>query len=204
VSGGTALSLTTGTPAPVVDVTAPFTTVDGGGNGWRRTPAKLVLTAGDAGSGVDFIEAAIDGAGLAKLPGLPGILDVSGQGVHTVLYRATDKDGNAELTRRLTIRIDAEGPATSARATSVLRGARASVRYRVDDLTPKARVRLVVRTPGGHRVATLKLGSRGTNAPRVATWRCTLRRGVYVVTVYATDQAGNRQATAGSAHLVVR
>jgi len=204
VSGGTALSLTAGTPPPVVDVTAPFTSVDGAGTGWRRTPAKLVLTAGDAGSGVDFIEAALDGAGLTKLPGLPGILDVTGQGVHIVRYRATDKDGNAEVTRTLAVRIDAEGPETSARATTVLRGARATLRYRVDDLTPKARVRLVVRTLGGHRAATIKLGARRTNVPRAATWRCALPRGVYVVTVYATDQAGNRQATAGSARLTVR
>ena len=204
VSGGTALSLTMGTPPPVVDVTAPFTSVDGVRAGWRRTPAKLVFNASDAGSGVDFIEAGLDGAGLTKLPGLPGTLDVSGQGVHRVQYRATDKVGNVEVTRSLTVRIDAEAPVTFARAASVLRGARALLRYRVDDLTPKARVRLGVRTFAGHRVATLKLGFRRTNALRAARWRCTLPRGVYVITVYATDQAGNRQATAGSARLTVR
>ena len=78
------------------------------------------------------------------------------------------------------------------------------LRYRVDDLTPKARVRLGVRTLAGHRVATLKLGFRRTNALRAARWRCTLPRGVYVITVYATDQAGNRQATAGSLPLTAR
>ena len=204
VSGGTALALTAGTPPPVVDVTAPFTSVDGAGTGWRRTPAALVLNASDAGSGVDFIEAELDGAGLTRLPGLPGTLEVSGQGVHTVRYRATDKDGNVEATRSLTVRIDAEAPVTSARAASVLRGARVTLRYRVVDLTPKAKVRLVVRTLAGHRVATLKLGARRTNTLRVARWRCKLPRGAYLVTVYATDQAGNRQATAGSAHLTVR
>ena len=35
-------------------------------------------------------------------------------------------------------------------------------------------------------------------------WRATLPRGTYRLCVYATDQAGNRQATAGSAPLVVR
>ena len=204
VSGATALSLTAGTTPPVVDVTAPFTSVEGAGTGWRRTPARLILTASDEGSGADFIEAALDGAALAKLPGLPATLDVAGQGVHTVRYRATDKDGNVETTRSLTVRIDAKGPATWARRASVRRGARARLRFRANDLTPRAKVRLVVRTLAGRRVATVRLGSRRTNALRTATWRCALRRGAYRVTVYATDQAGNRQAKAGSARLTVR
>ena len=100
--------------------------------------------------------------------------------------------------------IDAEPPVTSARAARVRRGARATLRYRVDDVTPKASVRLVVRTLAGQRRATLRLGWRGTNAARSLSWRCTLARGSYRVAVFATDQAGNRQARAGSARLTVR
>jgi hypothetical protein len=37
-----------------------------------------------------------------------------------------------------------------------------------------------------------------------AAWRATLPRGTYKLWVYATDQAGNGQAGAGSARLVVR
>ena len=102
------------------------------------------------------------------------------------------------------MKIDAEPPVTSARAASVRRGARVTLRYRVNDLTPKASVRLVVRTLAGQRRATLRLGWRGTNAARSLSWRCTLARGSYRVAVFATDQAGNRQATAGSARLTVR
>ena len=93
---------------------------------------------------------------------------------------------------------------TSARAASVRRGARVTLRYRVRDLTPTANVRLVVKTRGGRARATLRLGRRGTNVLRAATWRCTLARGVYVVAVYATDEAGNRQARPGTARLTVR
>jgi hypothetical protein len=121
-----------------------------------------------------------------------------------VRYRSTDKDGNAEAVRACTVKIDRERPATSTRAASVRRGARVTLRYRVDDLTPKANVRLVVRTAGGRQRAALKLGWRGTNAERSVSWRCKLARGSYRVVVLATDQAGNRQATAGSARLTVR
>ena len=106
--------------------------------------------------------------------------------------------------RTVTVRIDGEKPVTSARAAGVRKGARATLRYRVDDLTPRAKVRLVIRTAAGRPRAILRLGWRGTNVLRAATWRCTLARGTYRVAVYATDQAGNHQAVAGSARLTVR
>ncbi len=124
--------------------------------------------------------------------------------MHTVRYRSTDNDGNVEVTRTCTVKIDAGPPVTSVRAASVRRGARVTLRYRVDDLTPKASVRLVVRTLAGQRRATLRPGWRGTGAERSLSWRCTLARGSYRVAVFATDQAGNRQAAAGSARLTVR
>jgi hypothetical protein len=78
------------------------------------------------------------------------------------------------------------------------------LRYQVADLTPTAKVRLVIRTPQGRKRATLRLGWRGTDSLCAVTWRCTLPRGRYRVAVYATDEAGNRQATPGTARLTVR
>jgi hypothetical protein len=205
VSSATTFSLAeSGSPPPVVDGTAPVTSVDGAGDGWNRTGVTLTFTATDAGSGVDFTEAALDGEPLAPLPGLPATLHVAGQGVHTVHYRSTDKDGQKEAPRACTVRIDAERPVTRARRAAVRKGARVTLRYRVNDLTPKANVRLVVKTLAGRPRASLRLGWRGTNVVRAASWRCTLARGAYRIVVYATDQAGNRQATAGSARLTVR
>jgi len=74
----------------------------------------------------------------------------------------------------------------------------------VDDLTPKASVRLVVRTPSGRRCAVLRPGWRRTGVLQLAPWRATLRRGVYRLWVYAVDEAGNRQAAMRSARLVIR
>ena len=162
VYGGTAFSLSpAGEP---VDLSRPVTTVDGAPAGWSAGPVTLTFTATDQGSGVASVEAGVDGAELATLPGLPATLHVSGQGVHTVRYRARDKSGNVEAARSCAVRIDAEGPVTGARAARVRKGARVSLRYRVDDLTPEATVRLVVRTPSGRARATLRPGRRATGA----------------------------------------
>jgi hypothetical protein len=78
------------------------------------------------------------------------------------------------------------------------------LRYRVNDLTPRAKVRIVVRTRAGAARKTLRPGWRGTNVRRSAWFRCRLARGTYRYFVYAIDQAGNRQKRLGSARLVVR
>jgi hypothetical protein len=121
-----------------------------------------------------------------------------------VRFRSTDKDGNVESFQTCTVRVDRRGPVTRARAARVRSGARVTLRYRVDDLTPKADVRLVVRSPNGRTRATLRLGRRGTGTLRSVVWRCRLPRGAYRIVALATDEAGNRQSSAGAARLTVR
>ena len=182
-----------------------MTTVSGSDARWHKSPVTLTFSAVDpGGSGVGSTVVDLDGAGWVPLAGLPGTLDVAGQGIHTVRYRSADLEGNVEEARSCTVKIDAKGPATSARAASVRRGARARLRYRVADLTPRAKIRIVVRTRGGALRKVLRPGWRGTNTLRAVTWRCRLSRGVYRFSVYATDQAGNRQERLGSARLTVR
>ena len=193
-------------PSPIPkDVTAPVTTVSGNDAAWHRAPVTLTFDASDSpGSGVGLTETDVDATGWAPLPGLPGTLLVAGRGVHTVRYRSTDNDGNVEVARSCTIKIDDQRPVAKARAAIVRRFARTRLRYRVNDLTPKASVRVVVRTLAGRPRASLRLGWRATNALRFATWRCTLPRGTYRICIYAIDQAGNRQGRAGSTRLTVR
>lgn len=187
------------------DMIAPVTTVFGSDSRWHRSGVTLTFSADDpGGSGVGSTEVDLDGAGWTPLQGMLGTLRIEGQGVHTVWYRSTDRKGNVEQPRSCRVKIDSERPVTSARAASVRRGARVRLRYRVGDLTPRAKVRIVVKTRAGGLRKTLRPGWRGTNAPRVASWRCTLPRGRYRFFVYATDQAGNRQRTLGSARLTVR
>ena len=191
-------------PSPRLDSVAPVTTVRGADAGWHRAPVTLSFAAADDDSGVDFVETDADGAGWSALPSLPGTLLFSGQGTHEVEYRAVDLAGNLETARSCRVRIDTEGPLTGARRASARRGQRLTLRYRIEDLTAKARVRIVIRTLAGGPRKTLRLGLRGTNAVRSCRWRCSLPRGSYRYFVYATDQAGNRQARLGSAGLVVR
>jgi hypothetical protein len=202
VYGGTTFALTPSDPS--VDASRPVTTVSGVLAGWSATPVTLTFSATDQGSGVDFIEAGVDGAGFEPLDGSPPTLEVGGQGARIVSYRATDKDGNVETTPTSTVRVDGEGPVTAARAVRVRRGALVRLRYRVDDVTPKASVRLVVRTLSGRLRATLRPGWRDTGTLLGATWRATLPRGTYRLWVYATDQAGNGQSVKGRARLTVR
>ena len=211
VYGGTSLSLTaSASPSPSPspdpgDQMAPVTTVHGSDTAWHRSAVTLTFSAVDSGgSGVGSTQADVDWAGWAPLTGMPAALRVAGQGVHTVRYRSIDLSSNVEEARTCTVKIDAGRPRTSARAAIVRRGARVTLRYRVADLTPRANVRLVVKTTAGAPRKTLRPGWRGTNAPRSASWRCTLARGTYRFYVYATDQAGNRQKVAGSARLIVR
>jgi hypothetical protein len=203
VSSATAFSLGA-TVAPGGDETAPVTTVVGAGEGWSPAPVRLTFSATDEGSGVAFTEAGMYTADPSRLTGTPCAMTIDAQGEHTVRFRSVDVAGNVEAWRTCTVRIDARGPVTKARAAGVRRGARVKLRYRVDDLTPKAVVRLLVKTRSGRTRATIRLGWRGTNVLRAASWRCRLSRGTYRLVVLATDQAGNRQARAGSARLTVR
>ena len=202
VFGATTISVTS--PDPATDTTDPVTTVEGADGGWSATPVTLEFDATDDLAGVDRIEAGVDGAALEPLDGVPCTLVIAAQGAHTVSYHAADKRGNVEATRTCSVRIDAEAPVTVVRAARVRQGARVSLRYRVDDVTPRARVRLVVRTLSGRSRATLRPGRRATGALLSASWRATLPRGVYRVWVYATDEAGNRQVAPGSARLTIR
>ena len=138
VLGGTAFTLSAA--GQTADLSRPVTTVSGAPAGWSATPVVLTFDATDVGSGVASVEAAVDSTELAPLAGLPATLQVSGQGVHTVRFRARDKGGNVEDIRSCTVAIDTEGPATSARSARVRRGARVTLQYEVDDLTPEAAV----------------------------------------------------------------
>jgi len=205
VWGGTTFSLSSGTPPdPGADVTPPVTSVAGADSLWHKTPVTLTFTASDDASGLDFTETEVDADGWNPFVTLPGKLLVKGQGVHQVRYHSRDLSGNVETVRTCRVRIDALGPVTSVRGATVKKGAVASLRYRIRDLTAKATVVLIVRTPGGAARATLRLGVRGTNAARTCSWRCRLPRGIYRLVAHATDQAGNRQRAAGTAKLVVR
>ena len=125
------------------------------------------------------------------------------QGATTWECRSTDRAGNVAANTLFTVRIDAKGPRTTALAkASVKRGKAVRLRYRVSDLTPRAKV--TIRIYRGARLKkTLTLGWRPTGKVQSCRWTCRLARGTYTWKVCATDQAGNRQSHAGASRLKV-
>jgi hypothetical protein len=91
------------------------------------------------------------------------------------------------------------------RATSATRGGTAVLSYKVTDGYDRdACVTIRVRTAAGALKRTLRLGLKTIGTRRQASFACTLARGPYRFSVYATDVAGNAQARVGSNTLVVR
>ncbi len=91
----------------VQDTTAPATiaTLAGtaGSNGWFKSAVKVTLAATDSGSGVGTTRYVLDG-GAEKLYTVA--FTVSGSRTHTVQFSSTDRAGNREATRTVSISID--------------------------------------------------------------------------------------------------
>ncbi|PXY24440.1 ThuA domain-containing protein [Prauserella flavalba] len=93
-----------------LDVTAPVTEAafaEPGSAGWHRGEVAVTLSATDAGSGVERIEWSLDG-GEWTTYSEPVV--VSGDGEHTLLYRAVDAAGNVESDKAASISIDGTKP----------------------------------------------------------------------------------------------
>jgi hypothetical protein len=92
-----------------VDVTKPTDTTDPGTVNWRGTTADVTVTAVDPASGVDHIEWRLDG-GTIHTDGNGAVVNVAGDGNHTLSTRAVDVAGNISDWRNHTIRIDTVTP----------------------------------------------------------------------------------------------
>ncbi|HEX5620697.1 MAG TPA: PKD domain-containing protein [Solirubrobacteraceae bacterium] len=105
----------------VADTTPPRTThtldpaTPDGQEGWYKTPVKVTLDATDneGGSGVDFTEYRF--APTETWTRYSGPITVDDEGRQTLQYRSTDKEGNVESTRSVTLRIDPNAPTTTAK-----------------------------------------------------------------------------------------
>ena len=186
-----------------IDTTAPVTT-DDAPSGWKKTPVTVHLSAVDGGAGVASTEYSIDGG--SWIGGTQ--VTVSTQGSHTIAYRSSDAAGNLETAQECSVSVDTRRPTPKApKASSVRRGARASLAYTIVDArpgSPTATVTLKVKTLGGRTVKTVTLLKRTVNTPLTYTFRCTLAKKTYKFYVYAKDTAGNAQLKPAVNKLVVR
>ncbi|SFE62188.1 Cadherin-like beta sandwich domain-containing protein [Paenibacillus catalpae] len=92
----------------VVDTTAPATT-DNAPSGWMNHDVTVQLTANDAVSGVAATYYALDGG--AKQKGTS--IQVTEDGVHTLVYWSEDHEGNVEAAHTVTIQMDKTAPVLS-------------------------------------------------------------------------------------------
>ena len=198
--GSAYVFLLDGTPPTTTAGTAP----PANSAGWSRTPVTVTLSATDALSGVASTQYRRSSA--SSWTTYRASFRVSAQGVSRYQVRSTDKAGNVEPAKTVTVRIDGRRPTTSAYAATVKKGTRVTLAFKVNDPRPGCgRATVVLRVyRGGKLKATLKAGSRVTNLKAGYRWRCTQARGLYTIKVYATDIAGNRQVRVGSARLTVK
>lgn len=109
------------------ETTAPETTATlnpltpNGSNGWYTSDVAVMLDASDACTGVAGTEYSTDGG--ASWQPYAGSFAISQEGTTTILYRSTDRAGNVETTRSLTIKLDKTAPTIQLSATpSIIQG----------------------------------------------------------------------------------
>jgi hypothetical protein len=105
----------TSTATFVVDTTAPTSNAVLSGtvnlDWWRNPTVTITATDGTGNAGVQKIEYRLDG-GPFQTYAAPFV--VTGDGVRTLEYRATDNLGHVEATRSLTFKVDGNAPTTTA------------------------------------------------------------------------------------------
>jgi hypothetical protein len=196
-----------------VDYVAPSTTASLGPSanaaGWCKRPVKVTLSAADALSGIDKSYYRLGSGGAFSVYDGAARPRIAAQGVTIVGYYSTDVAGNAEAAKSITVRVDSSKPRTRAFAATARKGRKVKLVCRVNDARPgcgRAAVTFKISTAAKRPklVRTIRLaGSQACNARITYTWRCALKRGAYVLKVFATDIAGNAQRKAGSALLTV-
>ncbi len=202
------------------DTNAPSTTTDAVAAYWDD--AVITLSAADD-EGVAYIYHELDNGvvRLHKVEGSPlsatletplnagGTHVNPGVGTHQLKYWAQDVNGNVEAQKTIEFEIvaDTVGPVTSAKAFSVRKGRKGTLKYRIDDTEPTkgtATVVIKVKNKKGKTVKTIKAGSKSVNTALTMRCLCTLPKGVYKYYVYAIDAAGNPQSKVGSAKITVK
>ena len=187
------------------DTKPPVTVAHGVSKGWVNHSVKLTFTATDnsGGSGVDYTEYSTNG-GTSWAKGTS--VTISTPGTTTVKYRSADKAGNVEAAKSCTVRIDTGIPSTSAKAATVKRNKKVTLKFAVTDPAPscgKAKVTIKI-MKGSKVLKTLAVGKQATNKSLTYKWKASLKKGSYTFQVLATDIAGNKATSVGSASLTVK
>lgn len=164
----------------VADHTPPITEARFAAGDWHPGAVPVELVAIDASVGVDRIEWSLDGGAFTRYT---GVITVTGDGEHTLLYRAVDRAGNVEPDKAATIKIDGTRPTllVSGVANGRIYGDATDlvISWQAEDATSGVAT----------QTATLN-GQAITSGGVVALHQLPL--GFQALLVAATDRAGNR------------
>jgi hypothetical protein len=149
--------------------------------GWQRAPLDVSVAGFDADSGIDHVEWQLDGSAIQTSTGNPHIVNVAGDGIHTLLTRVYDVAGNVSGWKANTISIDASAPRNTTPATTSAWRANA---YTVllsgdDDVSGMSEMRYQI--DGGATIG----GAGGFLQATV------LGTGTHTLTTWGVDVAGN-------------
>ncbi|MEU4676585.1 ThuA domain-containing protein [Micromonospora sp. NPDC023737] len=177
----------TKTVAVKIDATAPVTSATfapANDEGWHDGTIPVVLTSTDAGSGVKTVEWSLDGGAWTPYS---APVEVTGDGQHELLFRATDSAGNAETLKSAVLRIDGTKPTllVSGLADGQLYGDSQDVRVSWQAVDPTSGVASVTGELDGRPYASGTLQAMYE-----------LPLGLHELTVTATDKAGNETTSA--------
>ncbi|MFC0842316.1 OmpL47-type beta-barrel domain-containing protein [Streptomyces noboritoensis] len=207
-----------------IDTKAPATTAalvpPANGNGWIVADGTVTLHATDPvpGSGVASITYSTSGAQTtppATVAGDSAALTITREGETVITFHATDKAGNAEPDRILTVRVD-KTPAASrfttadgtifiavdigAPDTQFVTGTATDAAAGVDEVTVTFTPTLLGQPQSAKAAVTCTDATRHS-----CTWKVAPPRGIgtYKVTSTATDRAGNKETAGSGIHITV-
>ncbi|MEU5942753.1 ThuA domain-containing protein [Micromonospora sp. NPDC047548] len=165
-----------------IDATAPVSSAafaPANDDGWHAGTVPVLLTSTDAGSGVKLLEWSLDGGAWTAYT---APVEVTGDGAHELLYRATDAAGTVETLKSAVLRIDGVKPTllVSGIADGQLYGDSQDVRISWQAVDPTSGIKVTTGVLDGRAYA---------NNTLQAMYELPL--GLHELTVTATDKAGN-------------
>ncbi|MEV8513509.1 ThuA domain-containing protein [Dactylosporangium sp. NPDC051484] len=169
-----------------IDATAPVTTATfapATDAGWHKGATPVALAATDSGSGVAGIQWSLDGGAWTSYT---APVNVTGDGQHELLYKATDAAGNVETLKSAILKIDATAPTVivAGLADGQLYGDSQDVRVTWQAIDATSGVKSVAGSldGGAYQTGTLQ-----------AMYQLSL--GMHQLSVTGTDNAGNATTT---------
>jgi cytochrome c len=166
-----------------VDATAPTTVAafaPANDDGWHAHAVPVTLSSTDTTSGVARIEWSLTG-GSVWTP-YTGPVDITGDGVHELLYRALDSAGNVETLKSAVLKIDGTAP-------TVLVAGVAEGQLYGDSQESRITFSAVDPTSGMKALTGALNGAQFLSGTLLAMFDVPL--GQQVLTVHAVDKAGN-------------